>query len=114
MDWVNMDSWALDTSSPLRSRTVALYMMFNLAVDEHFYTMSVPERDNPLRNLGYTYKGIAGWLYPDTACGALLLYRVSSDSAADHIRKKGGRNIAQYSLDSYGSTFATPPLYSTP
>ena len=51
MDWVNMDSWALDTSSPLRSRTVALYMMFNLAVDEHFYT-SVPERDNPLRTLG--------------------------------------------------------------
>ena len=28
-----------------------------------------------------------------------------------HIRKKGGRNIAQYSLDSYGSTFATPPPY---
>ena len=69
MDWVNMDSWVLDTSSPLRSRTDALYMMFNLALDEHFYTMSIPERDNPLRNLGYTYKRIAGWLYPDTACG---------------------------------------------
>ena len=69
MDWVNMDSWPLDTSSPLRSRTDALYMMFNLALDEHFYTMSVPERDNPLRNLGYTYKRIAGWLYPNTACG---------------------------------------------
>ena len=38
----------------------------------------------------------------------------------DPIKKIGGHDIAQYSLDSYHSTFATPhapfvpPLYSTP
>jgi len=32
----------------------------------------------------------------------------------DPIRKKNGCDIAQYSFDSYSSTFATPPLYSTP
>jgi len=30
------------------------------------------------------------------------------------IRKKNGCDIAQYSFDSYSSTFATPPSYSTP
>ena len=30
------------------------------------------------------------------------------------IRKKSGCNVAQYRFDSYGSTFATPPLYSIP
>ena len=58
--------------------------MFNPAVIDHFYTTSVSERDNALRNLGYTYEGVAGHLYPDTACGALPLYRLNNSNATDH------------------------------
>lgn len=34
--------------------------------------------------LGYTYEGIAGYLYPDTAWGALPLYRLNSASDKEH------------------------------
>ena len=38
--------------------------------------------------------------------GNTLIFDASVD-----IRKKNGCDIAQYSFDSYGSNFATPPLY---
>ena len=46
-------------------------------------------------------------------CGSVSAL-TTQDLVENLIRKKNGCNIAQYSFDSYSSTFATPPLYSTP
>jgi len=41
-----------------------------------------------VNTLGYSYEGIAGYVYPPSAasypCGALPLYRLYSASAVDH------------------------------
>jgi hypothetical protein len=42
------------------------------------------------------------------------IYEHKKQRLVSCIRKKSGYDIAQYSHDSYSSTFATPPLYSTP
>ena len=43
------------------------------------------ERDNAAQHLGYTEEGITGYVYPDTACGGLPLYRLYSTAATDHL-----------------------------
>ena len=38
------------------------YRMYNPTIFNHFYTMSAPERDNAVANLGYSYEGIAAYI----------------------------------------------------
>lgn len=54
-------------------------------VGDHFYTTSLPERDNAVHNLGYTDEGIAGWvLTAPAATSRIPLYRLWSAAVSDH------------------------------
>jgi Repeat of unknown function (DUF5648) len=46
---------------------------------------SAQERDNAIANLGYAFEGIVGYIYPDTTCGALPLYRSYNGRGIDHL-----------------------------
>lgn len=45
---------------------VPLFRLKNVPADAHFYTVSAPERDNAINNLGFADEGVAGyvWLAP--------------------------------------------------
>ena len=52
---------------------------------DHFYTMSASEKNNAVSSYGYTYEGIAGYLYASEAEGTAPLYRLwKGGSSADH------------------------------
>lgn len=42
---------------------IPLYRAFSGAAGNHFYTVSAPERDNAVANLGYVDEGVAGWVW---------------------------------------------------
>ncbi|KAJ2911524.1 hypothetical protein MD484_g8888, partial [Candolleomyces efflorescens] len=49
--------------------------------------MSALERDNAATGQGYTYEGVAGYLYTSTSaqsCGGRPFYRLYSSRASDH------------------------------
>ncbi|KIM36037.1 hypothetical protein M413DRAFT_20660 [Hebeloma cylindrosporum] len=39
-----------------------LYRAYNPTIYDHFYTMSAPERDNAVANLGYSNEGVAAYI----------------------------------------------------
>jgi hypothetical protein len=58
--------------------------MYNPSIYDHFYTTSEPERENAIRNLGYSDEGITGYIYPEPCEFTVPLYRLYSQSATDH------------------------------
>ncbi|KAF9568682.1 hypothetical protein CPC08DRAFT_795010 [Agrocybe pediades] len=66
-----------------QKKTIPLYRVYNgqAGVHNHFYTTSPVERDADINNLGYANEGTAGYVYNDTLCGGLPLYRLWSARA---------------------------------
>lgn len=46
-----------------RCGATPLYRLLNAGPDAHFYTVSAPERDNAVSNLGFVDQGIAGYVW---------------------------------------------------
>ena len=49
-------------SDPPCPGAAPLYRTYNPTIFNHFYTMSAPERDNAVANLGYSNEGIAAYI----------------------------------------------------
>jgi len=65
---------------------VALYRMFAPNVTDHFYTIDENEVNEAL-GLGYIFDTdthIAGYVYPNSICGASPIYRLYSGGLTDH------------------------------
>ncbi|KAF9552716.1 hypothetical protein CPC08DRAFT_789314 [Agrocybe pediades] len=75
-----------NTTVPVPKQTIPLYRVYNsqLTVTDHFYTTSVAERDAAINKLGFTNEGIAGYVYNDTLCDGLPLYRLYSGKVQNH------------------------------
>ena len=50
-------------STDARCGATPLYRLLNAGPDAHFYTVSAPERDNAVSNLGFVDQGIAGYVW---------------------------------------------------
>ena len=48
-----------------RCNATPLYRLLNAGPDAHFYTVSAPERDNAVNNLGFQDQGIAGYVWSE-------------------------------------------------
>lgn len=44
---------------------VPLYRLYHAPTNNHFFTLSGPERDNARDNLGYVTEGVAGWVWTE-------------------------------------------------
>jgi len=68
---------------------VPLYRLFysNGIKSDHFYTTSETEKNDAVSTLGYTYEGVAAYIYPPnykTAEGTVPLYRLYNINKVDH------------------------------
>jgi hypothetical protein len=61
-----------------------LYRLYNAAVKDHFYTMSAAERNNAVAADGYTYEGIAAYVFSTQVAGSVPLYRLYNAGVKDH------------------------------
>jgi len=61
-----------------------LYRLYSAAAGDHFYTMSAAERNNAVTADGYTYEGIAAYVFSTQVAGSVPLYRLYSAAAGDH------------------------------
>ena len=64
-----------------------MYRLWNPKVADHFYTMSAPERDRAVKDLGYTDEGVTGYVYTPVSgpfCGGKPLYRLYNGPVNDH------------------------------
>ncbi|OAA58728.1 Glycoside hydrolase, family 25 [Cordyceps fumosorosea ARSEF 2679] len=58
--------FATDKVGGLPARLVEFYRAYSPGQRDHFYTTSGPEVDNAVRNLGYTYEGVACYVFQAT------------------------------------------------
>ncbi|TFK45166.1 hypothetical protein BDQ12DRAFT_743178 [Crucibulum laeve] len=63
---------------------IAFYRAYSSSATDHFYTTSATEIKNAYSNLGYTYEGVAGHIFPSQERGTIPLYRLYGSSATDH------------------------------
>lgn len=61
--------------------SVPIYRLYYAAGTDHFYTLSAAERDSA-EALGYTYEGIAGYVFEPTGNAANIPYCTSTTSMA--------------------------------
>ncbi|KGL63812.1 LodA/GoxA family CTQ-dependent oxidase [Polaribacter sp. Hel1_85] len=66
------------------SSSLPFYRLYNGQIHDHFYTTSVSERDNAVKNLGYTFEEIACIVYVPQIDGAMPLYRLYNGQIHDH------------------------------
>jgi hypothetical protein len=65
--------------------SLPLYRLWSSTVGDHFYTTSAEEAETALVSDGYSYEGVAGYVYGDDSCaGTVPLYRAYSASVGDH------------------------------
>ncbi len=62
-----------------------LYRLYSNAVTNHFYTVSASEKDSAVNNSGYTFEGIAGYVYTDNSCGGIPFYRLYRAPSFDYV-----------------------------
>ncbi|PPR01010.1 hypothetical protein CVT26_015611 [Gymnopilus dilepis] len=86
--------WIWPNTTQPELQTIPFYHVVNDQVHNDFYTIATSERDNALNNLGYRNLGIAGYVYPDGACGGLPLFRLWSNAAQNdfYTMSAGERN----------------------
>jgi RHS repeat-associated protein len=51
---------------------------------DHFYTISESEKNNAVDNFGYTFEGIAGYVYDRPVEGSVALYRMYNPTDKNH------------------------------
>lgn len=92
--------WSADGQRP--SFTVKLYRLYNSKNDDHFYTTSVDERDKAVASYGYTYEGVAAYVFKRHEADPF--YRLYNPDTGDHFytRDKSERNRA---VADYGYTY---------
>jgi serine/threonine protein kinase len=61
-----------------------LYRLYNPKTGDHFYTMSIAERNNAVAADGYTYEGIASYVFSSQVANSAPLYRLVSTRTGDH------------------------------
>ena len=76
----------IDSYSPPKTlpAKIPLYRLHHSAISRHFYTNSENEKNNAIQNLGYTFEGIAGFLYENQQTGTTPFYRSYNPSSFDH------------------------------
>ena len=70
----------LPSQSP---HTISLYRLYLPSAMDHFYTPSETERDNAI-NDGYTYEGVAAYVFLENVSGTVPLYRMYNPTTNDH------------------------------
>lgn len=89
-------------SGPIRPNdTVAFYRLFKGATGDHFYTANKDEADNAVKNYGYTYEGIACYVYSYGHDDTTALYRLYRPSTQHHFYTTDAAE-AQYAIQHYG------------
>jgi hypothetical protein len=63
---------------------VPLFRLYKAAIDDHFYCISVVERNNAVSTFKYTYEGIVGYVLPSESPGHVPLYRALNPEIGDH------------------------------
>jgi hypothetical protein len=58
--------------------------MYNGGVVDHLYTTSWSEVESAAAKSGYTYEGVAAYVYSTDVSGNIPLYRMYSSLATDH------------------------------
>ncbi len=66
-----------DSSTPL-------YRLYNKYSGDHFYTTSYNEKDFAISKAGYSYEGIAGYVFNSQTSSAVPLYRLYNKYSGDH------------------------------
>lgn len=69
---------------PYQCEGTVPFRMYSKSATDHFYTTKRQEKDNAVRNLGYSDEGVVGYVYPVNRYGAIPLYRAYSPGARDH------------------------------
>jgi len=66
--------------------TIAFYRLYNPKVDDHFYTTNKSEANYAVSHYGYTYEGVACYVYAtnDYPYGSVPFYRLYKSGTGDH------------------------------
>lgn len=75
---------ALPTQAAQCQSTVPIYRSYNAACNDHFYTADLAESENSNNRLGYTFEGIAWFMYSTQVEGTIPLYRMYNPAVCDH------------------------------
>jgi hypothetical protein len=96
---------------------VPLGRLYNPGNGEHFYTANRQEGQRAIRQLGYTFEGVAGYVAaaPDPASGLVPLYRLYNPSSGDHFyttsRPEGFNARDQLGYQYEGMIGYVPPAF---
>jgi hypothetical protein len=76
----------------------------NLKVGDHFYTDNAQERDNAISHYGYTYEGIACYVYSSVVSGTTAFYRLVNLKVGDHFYTDNAQE-RDNAISHYGYTY---------
>ncbi len=65
--------------------TSCFYLLYHSGKYDHFYTISENEKDNAVSTLGYTYKGIAGYIYQKQQPQTVPFYYLYNSRIYNHL-----------------------------
>ena len=91
-------------SKPYRVGKAKFYRLYRPSTQHHFYTTSKSEADNAIKNYGYKYEGIAGYVYPSDEGNindTVPFYRLYKPGNDDHFYTVN-KAEADYAVKNYG------------
>ncbi|MDQ3639999.1 MAG: right-handed parallel beta-helix repeat-containing protein [Actinomycetota bacterium] len=95
------------------SEAAAVYRLVNPGNSDHFYTISVGERDAAISQYGYTYETVGFYAWPSAGSGRIPVYRLYNPATGGHFYTASASE-RDAAISQYGYTYETVGFYAWP